>query len=52
MHYLGKIVFCLLVVAIGCLSKTSIAADGPAYQLDYSVTLLPDKGGGIGECSC
>lgn len=47
MHYLGKILSYLLVVAVCSLSGSLSAADGPPYQLNYSVTLLPEKAGAL-----
>jgi predicted metalloprotease with PDZ domain len=47
MQFLGKVFSWSIVAVMCCIGGTSIAAEGPAYKLDYSVTLLPEKAGAL-----
>lgn len=47
MQFLGRVFSSLLMMITCCISSTSMAVEGPAYKLDYSVTLLPEKAGAL-----
>ncbi len=47
MQFLGKVFSWSIAAVMCCIGGASFAAEGPAYKLDYSVTLLPEKAGAV-----
>lgn len=45
MHFMGKLFSFVLLVMVYCSCRLVIAAEAPAYRLDYIVTLIPEKSG-------